>query len=300
MKTGSTWDVVATVKAPVEYVIKFVDVYRKLGASHIHLFYDDPAQSHAITGLDLTETVCNMPYWNGKRPRALEKRQMANATVAARSSTSDWIIHCDIDEHLHSKQSISQTLAEVPENCSCLIILPVEAVFSSRPASTADIFDTSYFKTIRAGWKPSVAFWSEIYGDMVKLSAAGFWGHRVGKSFIRRRNLSDLHSMPIHMPSGPPLTKMNPMKSKKITLRHYDALLPAEWHRKHLERITREVLAIWAGDRRNEQSRLVADTLREDGLGRALELYDSMYVLTPSQIEVAVKAGTVCVIPPRI
>ena len=295
---SSTWDVVATVRAPSAYVQAFIDVYRRLGADKIHLYYDDPGLAFSFGGPDLIETVCNAAHWKGKRAKAVEKRQMANATLAARVSTADWVLHCDIDEHLHAGRRIADILGQVPATCGCYTALPVEAVFITRPATVQDIFATPYFKSLKAGWKPSSAFWSTVYGDLSAISLAGFWGHRIGKSFIRRSRLDELESMPIHMPSGAFYRKMSPLKSKEIVLRHYDALLPEEWVRKHTDRVNKKVKAVWAGDRRNQQSRLVADAVAQGGTEAAFGLYDRMFVIDPALLAAGTKAGAVRVVPP--
>jgi len=295
---ATTWDVVVTVKAPEPYIAEFIERYRRLGASTIHIFYDDPALSFSFGGADLIETICGTEYWNGLRLRAVEKRQIHNATLAARASKSDWILHCDIDEHLHSDRQVSQVLAEVPETCGCYTARPVEAIFTQRPTTLTDIFSTPYFKSTRANWKASSAFWSTVYGDLISLSLAGFWGHRIGKSFIRCSRLNELASMPIHMPMGPSYQKMAPIKSKEIVLCHYDALLPDDWIRKHTDRVTGKVKAVWAGDHRNKQSRLVADAFAQGGLAGALELYDKMFVIDPASLDAGAKIGVVKIVNP--
>jgi hypothetical protein len=293
-----TWDVVVTVKAPLAYVLQFVAVYRQLGATRIHIYYDDPAHSYSVGGPDVVETVCDATYWNGRRPRAVEKRQMANATVAARASASDWIIHCDIDEHLYAPGAIAEELASLPISCGCLTALTVEAVYARVPGSLPDLFQTPYFKSSRPGWKACLAFWTGVYGDLVQISLAGFWGHRVGKSFIRTSRLPDLHSMPIHMPSGPTLAGLMPIKSKSVVVRHYDALLPDDWLRKHLDRTSGVVRAAWAGQLRNMQSQMIADAMQQGGPVSALALYERMFVLSEAQLATGVARGTIRVIPP--
>ena len=186
----------------------------------------------------------------------------------------------------------------MPETCGCYIALPVEAIFAQRPATLTDIFSTPYFKSTRANWKTSSAFWSTVYGDLIALSLAGFWGHRVGKSFIRLSRLNELASMPIHMPSGPFYRKMAPIKSKELVLRHYDALLPDDWIRKHTDRVTGKVKAVWAGDHRNKQSRLVADAVAQGGLESGLDLYDRMFVIDPAVLDAGARAGAVRIVNP--
>lgn len=295
----ATWDVVVTVKAPESYVARFVEIYRQLGANRIHIFYDDPSQSHSIAAPDVAETICDATYWEGRRPRAVEKRQMANATAAARTSQADWIIHCDIDEHLYATGRVSRILAEVPDSCACVVVLPVEAVFSKRPEILEDVFSTPYFKSTRIGWKRGVEHWSKVYGDLARITLAGFWGHRVGKSFLRTSRVSDLHSMPIHMPSGPNLVGMNPTKARTMVLRHYDALLPEDWIKKHTDRISKTVLAVWAGERRDAQSVLVAEAYRDGGIAGALDVYDRMFVQGPDTLKAGIDAGAIQLIPPE-
>lgn len=292
-RTAVTWDVVATVKAPMPYVARFVEVYRSLGAARIHIFYDDPALSFALPGDDLVQRVCTPEYWAGKRPRAVEKRQMQNATRAALASSSDWILHCDIDEFLHAPRPVSDVLARVPDGCGCYRVLPAEAVFASRPQTTAELFATPFFKSTRPGWQACRDFWQGIYGPLYEHSRAGFWGHRVGKSLIRRSRLAEIGTMPIHMPSGAPLAGLAPVVSKDLTLRHFDALLPDEWLRKHLDRVEGRVKAVWAGAERNRQSQLIHDAHTRQGPEAALALYDRMYVLDRPSLDAGLALGTV-------
>lgn len=293
---GNSWDVVATVKADKAYVEKFIAVYRSLGASRIFIFYDDPACCFSFDGEDLVQTICDNAYWEGRRPGAVEKRQMHNATKAALASSSDWILHCDIDEHLYSQHRISEVLAKVPDACGCYTALPAEALFMDRPKTIDEVFATPCFKSLRPGWSATSAFWSPLYGDLMELSIAGFWGHRVGKSFIRRSKLAEIATMPIHMPSGAAYTRMNPIKSREVLLRHYDALLPEAWITKHTDRAERRVKAVWAGEKRNRLSLLVLETLRTSGEFGTLALYDRMFVISEETLENGLKAGTLAVL----
>lgn len=207
-KTSATWDVVVTVRASHGYVARFIETFRTLGATRIHLYYDDAAHSVAFEGGDLTQTVCGPDHWQGKPPRAVEKRQIHNAGLAAAASTSDWILHCDIDEHLAPLRAVSDILADLPDTCGCYIVLPGEAVYPRRPETIDDIFATACFKSLRPGWHANRSFWQGVYGDLIDLTMAGYWGHRVGKSFIRRSHLVHLLNMPIHMLSGPALAHL--------------------------------------------------------------------------------------------
>jgi hypothetical protein len=297
-KTPATWDVVATVRARQEYVAKFIETYRRLGATRIHIFYDDPALSFAFDGDDLVQTVRDPADPLGKPARAVEKRQIHNASRAAATSTSDWILHCDIDEHLAVTRPVSDILADLPDTCGCCIAHPAEAVYLRRPATVDDIFATPCFKSLRPGWNANRAFWAEVYGDLISLTMAGYWGHRVGKSFIRRNQLGALLNMPIHMPSGPALARLAPVWSPEITLLHFDALLPEDWITKHTDRVSGRVFAIWAGEKRNRLSELVAAAYRENGFGAAAALYDRMFVISDATLRAGQDAGTL-ILPNR-
>jgi hypothetical protein len=297
--SSNSWDVVATVKADRQYVERFIAVYRSLGASRIFLFYDDPTLSFALDGDDLDQTVCDSDHWQGRRPRAVEKRQMRNAGRAARASRSEWILHCDIDEHLFAQRRIAEVLAEVPESCGCYTALPAEAVFTSRPKTVDDVFATRCFKSLRPGWAACSSFWQSVYGDLMDLSVAGFWGHRIGKSFIRCSRLGDIPDMPIHMPSGAAYSRMRPVKSKEIVLRHYDALLPDAWLTKHADRAARRVKAVWAGEKRNRMSSLVHETMNAGRDPGALALYDRMFVISDDTLARGLQAGTLTLLDAR-
>lgn len=288
-----TWDVVATIRAPEPYLRRFIDCYRQLGASRIHIYYDDPDFAYPFPGDDLALTLCDEGYWAGTRPRAIEMRQTHNATRAAAQSTAEWLIHCDVDEHLHAPRPVTQILAEAPATCACLVALPYEAIYASRPASVPEIFATRWFKSTSGGWGAASEFWAGVYGDLHQFSAAGFWGHRVGKSFIRLSGLPAGHPMPIHMPSGEAFRSMGTAKSKELRLLHFDALLPEDWLQKHGDRATKKVRTKWLGEKRKLFAQHVHDTFTAGGEPAALELYDRLFVVPGPMLEEGLAKGVV-------
>ena len=180
-----TWGLVATVKAPEEQVLAFIAHHLSLGATHLWLYFDDPADPACPRVARLprvTATLCSDTYWatRGGRHERHQNRQARNARTAQRACTLDWLGHVDVDEFLHAPRPIAEILAEVPASVPDLRMEPFEAMHESLPD---DIFTARQFRGPlhdRHG-----ALRPLILGEATALLPKGNLSHANGKSFCR-------------------------------------------------------------------------------------------------------------------
>ncbi len=292
-----TWDVAVTTIAPPEVVRHFAAVYHALGAEVVHIHYDDP--SAEILALDgVRETVCSPDHWHGRRPDAVEHRQMFNARRAADASDAEWLLQCDIDEHLAVQpgaDTVAAALAALPGDCHTIIVPAVEAVYLEPPKDFLATFATPWFKAHTA-FNLSKSFWGARYGDRIELTNAGYWAHRRGKPFVRIAAIDADQFLPLHNYKGPLAARMGQVRTDALRLRHYDAQPVDSWMRKHLSRLDGTVNAPMMGDKRQRQAELIRDTAAR-GKADLVELYRQMYCVDPSMLVAGINMGTIVTVP---
>lgn len=300
-QTGSaSWSVTATVRADRTLCETFARHHLARGASRVFLFHDDPDMAPEIALAGVTNTICDAGWWRRGRPEALEQRQVRNATRAKSWCGTDWILHCDIDELIWSDGPISEVLASVPQDVGGILVRSVEAVYAA-PPDEATIFHTPYFKRFfDPSGRPRVYrdISQRVYDDLWTATKYGFWGHILGKSFIRAA--APVGRMPLH---GKKPDEIAGLKMRhhddRLVLRHYDTLSAAQWKDKHLRRITGKVLVPQAGKFRARQQDLITATLAAEGEAGLDRLYLRMAVLPPDLLAESLAAGFVRQIVPE-
>lgn len=295
-----SWSVAATVRASRALCETFARHQLARGASRVFLFHDDPEMACDLALPGVTSTICDDSWWRRGRPEALEQRQVHNATRAKGWCGTEWILHCDIDELIWAESDIGEVLASVPPDVGGILVRPVEAVYAA-PPDEGTIFHTPHFKRFfsPAGRPRAYRDISQrVYGALWEATKYGFWGHILGKSFIRAA--APVGKMPLH---GKKPDEIAGLKMRhhddRLVLRHYDTLSLGQWKDKHLRRITGKVLVPQAGKFRARQQQLIAETLAregEDGLDR---LYLRMAVMPPELLAESLEAGFVRLIPPE-
>ena len=113
---------VTTVKDSLPNVTDFVDRNLAAGADHMFVFLDDADQAiyDSLAAHEHVTPVRTGPaYWQGKRPRSLNERQVTNAnlTNAVLCAVPDarWLFHIDGDECLYvDKQALLALDPDVP------------------------------------------------------------------------------------------------------------------------------------------------------------------------------------------
>ena len=182
------WEIVATVKAPVEKVAAFVAHHISLGAAQIRLFLDDPTDPGfaEISALPRTlVTRCDDAHWQalGRRPERHQNRQSKNAQAAYKASTLPWLAHIDVDEFLWlgPGETVADILASLPSDQLTLRMEPYEAMHD--PDLPDDILSARLF---RGPLKPRFAtLRPPALGEYETILPEGHLSHTNGKSFFR-------------------------------------------------------------------------------------------------------------------
>ncbi|RYI26076.1 MAG: hypothetical protein EON48_06700 [Acetobacteraceae bacterium] len=186
----ATWSLVATVKAPEEKVLAFAAHHLALGAGHLWLFFDDPAQPIPKPLTDhphVTIIPCTDAHWLHackKRPPQHQNRQTQNARLTYRELVqTDWIVHIDVDEFLLPDRPIATILDDVSADTIAMRIEPFEAMHD--PLLPDDIYTAREFRGALRH-----EFWPHrraALGPYRKVIRDGMMSHSVGKAMYRTR-----------------------------------------------------------------------------------------------------------------
>ncbi len=182
----TTWGIVATVKATAEDTLNFVAHHLELGADEVNIYLDEP--NYAAEALERHPKVrfiqCDVKYWKMRRPKEeLQRppmhqgRQFANAKWAYKHTGVDWLAHIDVDEFLWPLRDIRQQLDDLPAECLCARLRPVEAL-----AGDGDI---THFKACAENWVQRIDETAKIYPEFGQYLNGGFLSHVAGKLFVR-------------------------------------------------------------------------------------------------------------------
>ena len=226
----SSWAVVATMKAPEEKVLAFAAHHLSLGADHLWLFFDDPAQpipEPLAKHPRVTITKCDDDHWMHackKRPPQHQNRQTQNARLTYRELvTSDWIVHIDVDEFLLTPRPISAILDDTPADTIAMRLEPFEAMHD--PLLLDDIYTAREFRgALRHEYWPRRR---AALGPYRKVIRDGMLSHSVGKTIYRTRIpglLPRLHAVMLNKVMITP-----PSWQPDIKLLHFHAQDKAAW-----------------------------------------------------------------------
>ncbi|MBE1290946.1 MAG: glycosyltransferase family 2 protein [Rhodobacteraceae bacterium] len=186
MSTTPTWGVVATIKASAIDILNFVAHHLELGATHVWIYLDaanPEAKAQLKPHPQLTVVRTGDNYWQktrGKKPPMHQPRQSFNVRHAYnRAKKVDWLLHIDVDEFLWPDRSITEQLAELPEECLVARVRPAEAMASE------DKTDVIHFKSFIADSTLRKRIVAEIYPNFAPYLNNGFVSHVAGKMFLR-------------------------------------------------------------------------------------------------------------------
>jgi hypothetical protein len=186
MSTTPTWGLAATIKAPAADILNFVAYHLELGATHVWVYLDaanPQAKEQLKPHPQLTVVRTGDNYWQktrGKKPPMHQPRQSFNVRHAYnRAKKVDWLLHIDVDEFLWPDRSITEQLAELPEECLVARVRPAEAM-----ASVGED-DLTHFKSFVADGTLRNRIVAEIYPNFAPYLKNGFVSHVAGKMFLR-------------------------------------------------------------------------------------------------------------------
>ncbi len=186
----ASWSLVATVKAPEDKVLAFAAHHLSLGAEHLWLYFDDPAQpipAPLASHPRVTVTACDDAHWERvgkKRPPQHQNRQTQNARYTYRERVaSDWIVHIDVDEFILASRAVAEILDDIPAGTIAMKLEPFEAMHD--PLLPDDIYTSREFRGAlrHEHWPRRRA----ALGPYRKVIRDGMLSHTVGKVIYRTR-----------------------------------------------------------------------------------------------------------------
>ncbi|CUH68404.1 hypothetical protein TG4357_03547 [Thalassovita gelatinovora] len=180
------WGVVATIKAPVHDILNFCAHHIDIGAHRLFIYLDDDNQDAYRILSDhpkVRPTLTDDTYWKRlgmKRRVKHQSRQFENARHAyGRALDVDWLAHIDVDEFLWPlDRSLAAQLADLPSDCQCARIRPVEALAGDDP-------EVTYFKGYSIRQPKRRIETAGIYPTYGPHLNGGFLSHVAGKMIYR-------------------------------------------------------------------------------------------------------------------
>lgn len=269
----TSWGIVATVKAAPEKVRAFAAHHLSLGAAHLWLCFDDPADpTAALAHPQITAIPCDAAHWSrlGTRPDRHQNRQSKNAQAVYRRCTLDWLAHLDVDEFLWPERPVADILSTLPPAQILCRAEPFEAMHD--PALPDDIFTAQQFRGSLK--KPFTHLRAPVLGPYAAILPEAMLSHANGKALFRTGipGLSPrLHGAFLNgtrLP-GPPF-------QPGLALLHFHAQNRADWLAALPFRLTRGAYQYHP----DLQSFLAAATPQQ-----VAAFYDETQTLTPAKTE---------------
>lgn len=284
---AATWSVVATCSESRRLIEYFVAHHLSIGADHIYLFFDDPADGCAAYFKDVprvTTFACDDAYWRRRAPNQDGRpvhctRQVMNANYVARKLChSDWLFHIDADEFIfpRSGSSIGQILAQTPQDFDAVSLPCTERMFAAAPSMDELSLD-GLFKL-----KPdaSLQFGTHLYGALGANFPYGFQGHTQGKCARRMsapEGKIDIHFVRINR-KGIPHYKI---PETDAVLLHYFPLSFEDWQHKFERRVLDEDYFNSMSPRAQDSYGIYKEYVAQGQAGIS-ELFEKLSILPPS------------------
>ncbi|SLN58605.1 hypothetical protein TRL7639_03243 [Falsiruegeria litorea R37] len=179
----NSWSVFSQVRETRPVLERFVNHHLELGASYVHLFFDDPDDpsfAHFALQPGVIAERCGPQYWDGlnrRRPPYVERRQILNGRRAYEQCLTDWQAHVDADELIVSNAvPLGDALSRVPNGYQTAHMRTIEPMQS-------DVHPTVPFRLPIVHLKFRTR--QHIYGPDLAHFKSGVFGHYQGKSFLR-------------------------------------------------------------------------------------------------------------------
>ncbi len=184
---GTSWGLVATIKAEAEAILDFAAWHLEQGAHRLFLYLDAPcpaALPHLKAHAKIRVIETDAAHWQKRRggvPAKHQARQSLNATRAYRRQAGDldWLIHLDVDEFLWSEGPIGDALAALPSAVLCARARPLEALAGATEGPT------EWFKAPIPNGSDQERITQQIYPRFGRYLKGGFVSHLQGKLFVR-------------------------------------------------------------------------------------------------------------------
>jgi hypothetical protein len=186
------WGIVSTIKAPVAAILDFAAHHLELGAHRMFIYLDD--DNHAAYDIlkahpKIRPLMTDDAYWRGlgiKRRVKHQSRQFENARHAyGRAGDVDWLAHIDVDEFLCPVRPLADQLADLPPDCICARVRPIEALAPISPDQPLHAKACALDRATRNAQTEA------LYPDYGTHMQGGFLSHVAGK-MIYRTGIADL------------------------------------------------------------------------------------------------------------
>lgn len=278
--------------APRQYLSKFANYYRRLGASRIRIYFDGSIEAESwLSGIELTQ--CDDAFWrqaNVLRPATVEDRQRFIYNRAYASATSDWVLIVDIDEFVFGKTMLRDVLYRASGRYEVVRFGSAEAVFLNDETISNDYGARTFRRPCNrylATVLPHL-----IYPGLGHLFIRGLLGHSRGKQAVRAGIpgiFLDIHDATAE---GVPLTEYAASEGPSpLYLAHYDAISFGQWRQKWDRRlVARDVKEM--GRKRERQLDLYAKEARS---GAEETLFRRLYCLNYQQFNILRALGLIVV-----
>ncbi|MEL7466490.1 MAG: FkbM family methyltransferase [Pseudomonadota bacterium] len=176
------WGIVATIKEDEAQTEVFIAHHLAIGASEIHVYFDDPEDPSYAKVKDLPgvrATLCDDAHWKSERPDAHQFRQIANANAAYQASEVDWLAHVDGDELILCDAGVTAALSEIDGDAECIRMPSIE------PFRMEGETEPRVFRSALPPDKKGQRIGAAAYGDEYRNTNGGLIGHLYGKAFAR-------------------------------------------------------------------------------------------------------------------
>jgi hypothetical protein len=281
------WGVVATVREPAALIIGFACHHLYIGASSVHLFFDDPQDPAAalVAGIPGVEvTLCDDAHWHAagfETPPALQtKRQTENANRVMADSDLDWLLHTDADELLWLPGPLADEVAGVAEG-HWLHIPNLERCWSG--PLTRDIFGGVFRGPLHD--HPGLA--DRVYGKRAAALSGGMGGYSAGKAMGRPGDgFLAIHK--VRAAEGAPA--LPSVEARGARILHFDGITPAHWALKNLRYATQGAAMNQLLNRQRMAS--IGAILQAQNPERAgARVYEALYRLSEDEAAALAEAG---------
>ncbi|MCV2891383.1 glycosyltransferase family 2 protein [Ruegeria aquimaris] len=188
---------------PVEVLRRFVEHNLTMGASYVHLFFDnpdDPAYDEFANQPGVITQRCDVAYWarmDRRRPPYVERRQLLNGRVAYERCLTDWQAHFDADELVLTQgTTLGELLARVPGSFQTAHLGTVEPMLTGETSNG----QVPFRRSVRhLKYRARL----HVYGDDLHVFRNGLFGHYQGKSILRAGLSGWSHGIHFPRPSAP-------------------------------------------------------------------------------------------------
>ncbi|NNJ79871.1 MAG: glycosyltransferase family 2 protein, partial [Xanthomonadales bacterium] len=277
--------IVATVKAPLDLLIRWVTHHRNLGFERFFLFFDDPmdAAIGPMSSLEhVTATRCGAEWWKGQdgsRPVHLVARQLINleqGIEAARAAGIRWVAHIDADELVRPISPLAEVLNE---NRADALRMDVREAISER-MEYAHIFESRTFRIPPGRMRLWVA---RLLGCRQSIRHGEYFrGHTESKSLVRLDGR--VRRMGVHKPQDCE-EGVRIDWTTEIQLLHFDCVGFADWDSKWNARVNGNSFGRGMRPARQAQFEAYAKAARR-GLEARRELFRATQMIRPREATV--------------